>query len=207
MSKFKVGDKVMSLGKGRGGNPRFYPEKGTVGKVVYINSFDKAQPYLVQWPKGSTIMDDCWWAHGDDLAPANNNKIVITTDGLTTLARLYEDNKVVKTAEAKCAPSDTYEFELGACIAVGRLYDYEVSIDGIPVTLISTEPPKPKCFSGKVVCVENSGLRYWTIGKAYTVVDGVIKDDEGEKRCPVTSIDGLCQVTGGLCKFIPFVEG
>lgn len=54
-----------------------------------------------------------------------NQKIVITVDGTTTLARLYDGNKVVKTAEAKCNPSDEFNFETGASLAFERLYTKE----------------------------------------------------------------------------------
>lgn len=54
-----------------------------------------------------------------------NKKIVITVDGATTLARLYEGNKVVKTAEAKCNPSDEFNFETGAKLAFERLFAKE----------------------------------------------------------------------------------
>lgn len=52
-------------------------------------------------------------------------KIVITTDGKTTLARLYEDNKVINRAEAKCCPSDTFNFQTGAELAMSRVFEPE----------------------------------------------------------------------------------
>lgn len=52
-------------------------------------------------------------------------KIVITTDGKITLARLYEDNKVVKRAEAKCCPSDTFDFKVSAELALSRVLEQE----------------------------------------------------------------------------------
>lgn len=51
------------------------------------------------------------------------NKIVITRDGSTTLARLYEGDKVIKSAESKCSPSDTYDFNVGARMAFDRLVE------------------------------------------------------------------------------------
>lgn len=50
-----------------------------------------------------------------------NQKIVITTDGKITTAKLYENGKVVNTAEAKCYPKDTFDFKVGAKLAVERL--------------------------------------------------------------------------------------
>lgn len=60
---------------------------------------------------------------------SDQKKIVITTDGKETLARLYEDNKVVKTASAKCSPSDEFNFETGAKIAFDRLVVEEPKIE------------------------------------------------------------------------------
>lgn len=50
-----------------------------------------------------------------------SEKIVITHDGKTTLARLYEGKTVVKSAEAKCHPRDEFKFTEGAKIAFERL--------------------------------------------------------------------------------------
>jgi hypothetical protein len=52
---------------------------------------------------------------------SNAPKIVITTDGKITTAKMYENGKVVKTAEAKCCPEDTFDFNVGAKLAVDRL--------------------------------------------------------------------------------------
>lgn len=49
------------------------------------------------------------------------NKIVITTNGAETLARLYSGDKVTKTASTKCSSTDTFSFAMGAKIAFERL--------------------------------------------------------------------------------------
>lgn len=59
-------------------------------------------------------------------------KIVITTDGKTTLARLYEDSKVVHKAEAKCSPDDAFNFEVGAKLAMERLLAPEIKDSFVP---------------------------------------------------------------------------
>lgn len=62
------------------------------------------------------------WTFSDDmLEPACDSKIVITTDGETTLARLYEDGEVKKSAKAECSPDDTFDFSFGAKLAFERL--------------------------------------------------------------------------------------
>lgn len=48
-------------------------------------------------------------------------KIVITTDGKTTRAALYDGHKIVKEAKAMCSKDDTFDFETGAKIAFERL--------------------------------------------------------------------------------------
>ena len=93
-------------------------------KTVYIldvdtfNDFD--EPFI-------------WDERGLELVEPQ--KIVITTDGKTTLARLYEEEKVVKSAEAHCSPDDKFDFSVGANLAMERL-------TGKPAVIVSTEIPK-----------------------------------------------------------------
>lgn len=54
-----------------------------------------------------------------------NKKVKIETDGETTTATLYEGRKVIRTATAKCAPEDEFDFELGMNLALDRLFDPE----------------------------------------------------------------------------------
>lgn len=51
-----------------------------------------------------------------------SNTIIITHDNKTTTAREYNANgELVNTATAKCAPEDTFDFEIGAKLAIERL--------------------------------------------------------------------------------------
>lgn len=54
-------------------------------------------------------------------AVKNENKIVITTDGTTTRAALYDGHKLIREAKAICSKDDTFDFETGAKIAIDRL--------------------------------------------------------------------------------------
>ena len=56
-------------------------------------------------------------------------KIVITTDGKTTTAKLYDGKKIIETAEAKCSPSDKFDFAIGAKLAVERLTDSKTEVE------------------------------------------------------------------------------
>lgn len=66
-----------------------------------------------------------WYFDIDTIKPVEETgatqKIVIISDGTETLARLYEDGKVIKSAQAKCDPADEFDFETGAKLAFDRL--------------------------------------------------------------------------------------
>jgi hypothetical protein len=47
-------------------------------------------------------------------------KVVITVDKNQTLARIYEDNKVVAKGVAICSPEDTFDFRVGSELALSR---------------------------------------------------------------------------------------
>ena len=129
----------------------------------------------------------CWtenWIAG----LARENKIIITTDGTETLARLYGGNKVIKTATAKCSPDDEFDFETGATIAFERLFDKH-------------EKEEPKYFNGKVVCVY--GELGFTAGKIYEFVNGQCLDDQKTLRPTCNKCKDLTAF-GGI--FIPLVE-
>ncbi len=55
------------------------------------------------------------------LEPFCDARILITTNGKETLARLYEDGEVKKSAKAECSLDDTFDFSFGAKLAFERL--------------------------------------------------------------------------------------
>lgn len=64
-SNVKKGDFVRYVGKnGHKNSPEYYPAKDVVGKVIKV-CFNLT--YCVQWPKGSTSLDDKWYATWDNL--------------------------------------------------------------------------------------------------------------------------------------------
>lgn len=72
---------------------------------------------------------------------------------------------------------------------------------------------EPKCFfakesklwNAKLVCVY-SGVRWWKVGRVYPVTGGVVRDDEGDKRTEIDSIDTLHQKVAGYARFIELKE-
>lgn len=157
--------------KDRGG-----AKKGMTGKIVNISG--NTLPYGVEFKKqlfgGHGCAGTCkdgygHWLSEDDfeVITANNlasKKIVITHDGKNTLARLYEDDKVVKSAEAKCSPDDTFDFTTGAQLAFERLIGGK-----------KEEPPK---FDKSMLT--NGRFGYMSGGEGwFVVVDNKIVYEEG----------------------------
>ncbi len=56
-----------------------------------------------------------------DIPAPTTRKIIITTDGRVTTARLIEGKQTIKTATATCSPEDTFDFNRGAALACSRL--------------------------------------------------------------------------------------
>ncbi len=117
----------------------------------------------------------------------HTEKIVITTDGKTTTATLYENDTKVKSASTKCSPDDKFDFAIGAKIAMDRLYPEKTEVK---------EEPAPKYLDCKFVLTDLTGMmgRYFTEGKVYTMTKGVVENDRGSKwpnRYPIQDVDDL----------------
>lgn len=160
--KYKVGQRVrvrrdLVLGKVYGWhfvNDTMYNRRGDVAEIA--NVFGAI--YHITGLGGSFGWTD------EMLEPIRNEKIVITSDGVTTIARKYDGKKLVREAKAVCSKDDTFNFDVGAKLAVERLM----------------KDDKPKLYSGKVVCVDNKGNeRCYTKGKIYEFKDGKGRDDMG----------------------------
>lgn len=69
-------------------------------------------------------------------------------------------------------------------IATCGAFDYSPSwCEEIKEPEKHTDPEKPKYYNGKMVCVENGGYSWWTVGKIYEYKDGIVTADDGDK-CP-----------------------
>ena len=150
--KFKAGDRVQSISTKRRGTVR-----GISGCLVAVELDDQTSGVPLQKfgiANGLFLMEE-------DYEKISTNKILITSDGKTTLARLYDGEKVTRSAETKCSPTDTYDFATGANLAYGRLM----------------RPAEPKCYNGAVVCIWSES-EFFTVGKVYTYKDGIVNGDE-----------------------------
>lgn len=202
MRKCEVGDRVTVVKGGVFDNGKI--QNGMLGTVIEVR--EKEERACVEFDCnigghgnscGSKRGKDghCWWINYCRLLPEpiETKKIVITSDGKETLVRLYEGNKVIEKAVAKCSPDDEYDFEKGAKIAFDRLMGRE----------IKTVAEPPKYYNGKVVCVERESPFYpFTFGKIYEFKDGQTVNDNGF-TVPTYRIKSLDEFK---CKFIPLVE-
>ena len=172
--KYKVGDRVVGVGATGGWNI-----DGLVGTVKHVHSdaditcgveFDEHIGGHDGYGCFKGKSGHCLFVASRSLRPACANKIVITTDGKTTLARLYDGKRVVKSAEAKCAPSDTFDFATGAKLAFDRLMGNE-----------KAEAPKQEPI--KLYCVKDSEVSWvrtsLTKGKIYEFDGHRIEYDDG----------------------------
>lgn len=117
MSKFKTGDKVVA----KKGTPYNITTNGWIGEVLSVDSESGFMRVYDGSPKYSTagfIVDSKYF---DLLPKTTEEKIVVTANGKTTTAKLYNGKTVIKTAEAKCSPDDEFNFLTGAHLAVSRL--------------------------------------------------------------------------------------
>lgn len=189
--KYKVGDRVRIVskwGEGCHQNSKGKMDKWLGKNMTIIGDVCDGLCYKMREDKSENGGYGWYWYENSIAWLACENKIVITTDGAETLARLYDGNKVIKTATAKCAPDDKFSFETGAKIAFERLFD-------------GVKKEEPKYFNGKAVCV-NADIGF-TVGKIYEFVDGQCFDDQKTLRPTSSKCEDLA-FFGGV--FIPLVE-
>lgn len=123
-------------------------------------------------------------------------KIVITSDGKTTLARLYDGDKVTRSAEAKCRPTNTYDFAAGANLAYDRLMR--------PEALTASVKPqdKPRFKAGdKAKIVSNSSHHYFPIGEIV-----VLRNSDYDKTWHAEYLDGRDGWYVKECDLEPYAE-
>lgn len=152
MAKFKVGDKVIAKKNAPYGITT-NGWKGAVTRVVNNNWIRVMGPGAIG-SLGFSVKSEYF-----DLVTECNQKIVITSDGTTTLARLYEGKNVVKTAEAKCCPNDEFDFQTGAKLAIDRLLEKYLDWDAFKAGKIAVKVTKDN-FKEFVTVASTQGLKF-----------------------------------------------
>lgn len=124
MAKFKVGDKVKILD---GSKIKDYEGSWVDSMEKYINKVFTIR--MIDEKNGTEpryLMKEIpyiWDERGLELITKqeSKHKIVITNNGKTTIAALYDGKKRIKNAKAVCAPNNEFNFEYGASLALDRL--------------------------------------------------------------------------------------
>lgn len=180
--KYKVGDKVRVKNDLVCGekyymeSPKTYnvfvePMEKLRGQVVTISGISSCGSYHVRECPRSPWGEFCWT---DGMFESSDKKIVITADGMKTIARLYEGEALIKTATAKCSPDDTFDFALGSNIAFIRLFvegETKAAKPRIEVGKYYRYVDEIRPFAGIIKIIGKEGREYF-----YDVVDGM-KDD------------------------------
>lgn len=142
--KFKIGDRVKAV-RINDGNEKILNKIGTVVCVklgyngIAVNFDDNVNGHGFETSNFDHSMvkpKHGWWCNDNDLVKVENNsfeKIVITTNGKITNATLYNGDKRVKSAIARCNSEDEFNFERGALIAFSRLIgcDYRLAEESL----------------------------------------------------------------------------
>lgn len=175
MSKIKVGDRVKIVREFSPYSTSYVnPYDGELGVVTELRSSAEF-PYRVRLDNGvEDIFNEV--ARVKKVCAKTTGKyptIVITTDGKTTTAVKRVGKTVVSKSTSVCSDDDEFDFDVGAAVAISRLIGGKYHVE--------ETKPKPRNYTGKVVCLE-SWKKWWTPGKCYEVVDGVIIDDDGARR-------------------------
>lgn len=118
-NKFNVGERYKVSGDSEYEAGNIIEVTGVKGHMVYYKTI-KGNP-----DSGERFHENTHFAN--DLVPIteqndSTKKIVITTDGKTTTAKMYDGKSCIKVSEASCCPSDTFDFQTGAEIAFNRLF-------------------------------------------------------------------------------------
>lgn len=127
MAKYKVGDKVRIVSErpAEHWNPQMDKWLGRVMTIRKDESIQNCFICKMEEDLSEGLYGWFWW---DDMIaglanPDRSSLIVeIQFDGNTTRATLIKDGREVKTAEARCNPSDTFDRGEGAKVAVNRLF-------------------------------------------------------------------------------------
>ena len=148
--------------------------KYTVGKVYQFINGHMVDDKGIEFPMHPVSNFDEWDKFTtSDFEPVNDSpqKINIRQDGLTVTATLKQGKEVIKTKVAKCSPTDTFEFGIGAKLAVERLF----GMDGLKTDKVVFDEVHGAKMLGdgnfKVECIATRDYSL-TVGKVYDIKNG-----------------------------------
>lgn len=179
MAKYKVGDRVRIVSE-RPNDPGFVDNmEKYLGKTLTVSKvkehqYTETDYYLKEAIVERGLFVGYHWTFGESwisgLAEPEREPCTVELrfDGMITTATLKRGGRDVKTAEARCKPTDTYSRSEGARVAVGRLFEKKRKEDKPKVS--KREQGKPK-VGDKFVVVQKRYLPHhsFAIGDIVTL--------------------------------------
>lgn len=169
MAKYKVGDKVRIVDHRTDNMNHFGEMDKWLGKVMTIRRLFLSG-YRMEEDCGENYGRGWYWVDSmiSGLAEPEREPYTVELrfDGMITTATLKRGGRDVKTAEARCNPTDTYSRAEGARVAVERLFEKKLKED-------KPKESKPK-VGDKFVVTGNRPFgechHYFRIGEIVTLV-------------------------------------
>lgn len=166
MAKYKVGDKVRIVSKRplMNWNPDMDKYLGKTMTIIYSGISNIGVYYCMNADNGR------WYWYEDMISGLAEPEqkpytVELRFDGAITTATLKRDGRDVKTAEARCKPTDTYSRAEGARVAVERLFEKKRKED-------KPKESKPKVGDKFVVTVAGGMFDHgFDIGDIVTLIN------------------------------------
>lgn len=215
---FKVGDKVRYIRTGAGCNPDLLNKHGVV-KIAYNDrcevKFTKEKGVTITWcvlnehlTKVETGICTPPQLTPREVANDKDNEWAISIhparfDREQTVADLIVNGRFVDTVTvSRWHEEDKYDIGIAAYEAIKQMFNIK---DRVVEKMDNTTTKEPEWFNGKVVCIKgSSGSSWFTQGKIYNVVDGIIRDDTGTIYRKFTDVEEINRQM--VSQFIEVVE-
>lgn len=200
MAKFKVGDRVIVV------DTKYVSckigDKGTIKRLMFKG--ETGDCYAIQMDEKNTLYHTCdgftpeWsgqyvWDRNIKLIeekPTREFKLIITSSGDTTTAKLIHGKDVAKEATVTRYSKDEYSEKAAVEAVTKKIFGED-----------EKKEEKPRYFTGKAVWFKDTS-RFHTAGRIYVFDDGVYEDDIGLKHRWTCAKEELNTQSG----FLPIVE-
>ena len=194
---FKIGDEIRYLTPTVGGAKSLKGPKGTIkyvydiGAEVAFKTDRGVQVYALKNEDMVRVKNAPVTTTPRKMANDKNNVWAISIhparfDREQTVADLIVNGRIVDTVTvSRWHEEDEYDIGVAAYEAIKQMFD----IKDKKIEKVSDNKTTPKWFNGKVVCVK--GNMYFSTGKIYDVVEGVLIDNVGVQFCYFTDVDDM----------------
>lgn len=174
MAKFKVGDRVIvvvdscTVPRGTTGVIKYFGKDADKGRIDIAIELDR--PISYHDCGGRTKYGCGWWVAERDIELIKTAepefKLIITSKGDTTTAKLIHGKDVAKEATVTRYSKDEYS--------------EKAAVEAVTKKIFGEDEKKEELFNGKVVCLMDlTYIPKYTKGRVYEFVNGNCKDDYG----------------------------